>query len=34
METVRVPSDSSRGLDVGLNVGLDVGLGVNLGAGA
>ena len=39
METVRAPSDSSRGLDVGLNVGLDVGLprvglGVGLGAGS
>ena len=34
METVRAPSDSSRGLDVGLNVGLDVGIGVGLGIGA
>ena len=33
METVRAPSDSSRGLDVGLNVGLDVGIGVGLGVG-
>ena len=31
METVRAPSDSSRGLDVGLDGGLDdVGLDVSL----
>ena len=35
MDTVRAPSDSSRGLDVGLNVGLDgVGLDVGSATGA
>ena len=35
MDTVRAPSDSSRGLDVGLDVGLDdVGLEVGSTTGA